>query len=35
MEEFGPTKTQEILISYTDIVQSQLIEVCLFAVGPQ
>src|SRR5271170_828844 len=35
MEECGPTKTQEILVSYTDIVQSPLIELGLFAMGPQ
>ena len=34
MEEFGPTtKMQEILKSHTDIVQSPLIELCLFAIG--
>ena len=35
MEECGPTKTQEILVSHTDIVQSPLIELGLFAMGPQ
>ena len=36
MDEFGPTtEIQEILESHTDIVQSPLIELCLFAIGPQ
>src|ERR1700692_3415857 len=35
MEECGPTKTQEILVPHTDIVQSPLIELGLFAMGPQ
>ena len=36
MDEFGPTtKMQEILKSHTDIVQSPLIELGLFAMGPQ
>src|SRR5271166_4316835 len=35
MQEFDPTKTQEILVTHTDIVQSPLIEMGLFAMGPQ
>src|SRR5277367_2763865 len=35
MEESGPTKTQKILVTHTDIVQSPLIELGLFAMGPQ
>src|SRR5580704_9509571 len=35
MKECGPTKTQEILVPHTDIVQSPLIELGLFAMGPQ
>src|SRR5271156_2339747 len=35
MEECGPTKTQEIRVPHTDIVQSPLIELGLFAMGPQ